>query len=263
MTLPLIVLALARLIQRRPHPCVAVVARLSQREPAHFDIRRLVQPMLFVSLVLVAAGIGLGIVMYRRAGAQDRNRPGRPTARVPQPALFRFLENRMWLDELYDRTVIAFAGLRARFPIGWTATSGTAWCAPRRCRAAFWNLHSELRRTRYKCRSRRKYVGTRGLGRVVSAAFRPNANLSRRSRDRHARAAPSSTHGWHDHSADSLPLARGAFRRHRAAEPCAWNRLGFNVLTAIMALMLWRNFDTSAAGLQIGGTSGLDSSHRG
>jgi hypothetical protein len=31
-----------------------------------------------------------------------------------QPGLFRFLENKMWLDELYDRTVIALAAVCAR-----------------------------------------------------------------------------------------------------------------------------------------------------
>jgi NADH-quinone oxidoreductase subunit L len=76
-------------------------------EPAHFDASRLIQPMLFVSLALVAAGLGLGLLFYRNAGATD------PLARA-QPALFRFLENKMWLDELYARTVIAAARIAAR-----------------------------------------------------------------------------------------------------------------------------------------------------
>ncbi|MEY2496745.1 MAG: NADH-quinone oxidoreductase subunit [Verrucomicrobiota bacterium] len=77
-------------------------------EPAHFEIGRLIQPMLFLSLALVAAGIGLGVLFYRRAGATD------PLAQA-QPALFRFLEQKMWLDELYARTVLAFARFAARF----------------------------------------------------------------------------------------------------------------------------------------------------
>jgi NADH-quinone oxidoreductase subunit L len=76
-------------------------------EPAHFDAGRLIQPMLFISLALVAAGLGLGLLFYRNAGATD------PLARA-QPALFRFLENKMWLDELYARTVIAAARIAAR-----------------------------------------------------------------------------------------------------------------------------------------------------
>ena len=76
-------------------------------EPAHFDLAQLIQPMLFVSLVLVAGGIGLGVAMYRRAGETD-------PLQQSQPALFRFLENKMWLDELYERTVVAFSGMAAR-----------------------------------------------------------------------------------------------------------------------------------------------------
>jgi NADH-quinone oxidoreductase subunit L len=76
-------------------------------EPSQFDIARLVQPMLFVSLALVTAGIGLGFAIYRKAAEMD------PLEQA-QPALFRFLKNKMWLDELYDRTVIAFSRMTAR-----------------------------------------------------------------------------------------------------------------------------------------------------
>jgi NADH:ubiquinone oxidoreductase subunit 5 (subunit L)/multisubunit Na+/H+ antiporter MnhA subunit len=64
--------------------------------------------MLFVSLVLVAAGMGLGVLIYRSAGESD------PLARS-QPALFGFLENKMWIDELYAATIVAFARFAARF----------------------------------------------------------------------------------------------------------------------------------------------------
>jgi NADH-quinone oxidoreductase subunit L len=76
-------------------------------EPAHFAIGRLIQPLLFVSLALVAAGIGLGVLFYRKAGVTD------PLAQA-QPALFRFLQNKMWLDELYEHTVLALAHFAAR-----------------------------------------------------------------------------------------------------------------------------------------------------
>ena len=76
-------------------------------EPSQFDIARLIQPMLFVSLTLVAAGIGLGFAIYRKAAKTD------PLEQA-QPALFRFLKNKMWLDELYDRTIIAFSRMAAR-----------------------------------------------------------------------------------------------------------------------------------------------------
>jgi NADH-quinone oxidoreductase subunit L len=76
-------------------------------EPSQFDIARLIQPMLFTSLALVAVGIGLGFAIYRKAAETD------PLEQA-QPALFRFLKNKMWLDELYDRTVIAFGQMAAR-----------------------------------------------------------------------------------------------------------------------------------------------------
>jgi NADH-quinone oxidoreductase subunit L len=84
-------------------------------EAARFEISLLIQPMLFVSFVLVAIGIGLGILTYRRAGTQDRHRSAETDPlEYAQPALFRFLENRMWIDELYAQTVIAFSTTAAR-----------------------------------------------------------------------------------------------------------------------------------------------------
>jgi NADH-quinone oxidoreductase subunit L len=70
----------------------------------------LFQPMMLTSLVLVAAGIGLGAFFYR-ATMQDRQRD--PLERA-QPALFSFLANRMWLDELYGKTVIPCSTTAAR-----------------------------------------------------------------------------------------------------------------------------------------------------
>src|SRR2546422_1708189 len=88
-------------------------------DPAlHFDSGRLIQPVFFVSLVLVTAGIGLGVLMYRRAGLQNRQRPAKTDPlEYAQPTLFHFLENKMWLDELYDRTVVAFAAISARVSV--------------------------------------------------------------------------------------------------------------------------------------------------
>jgi hypothetical protein len=63
--------------------------------------------MLFISLALVALGVGLGWLMYRRAGESD------PLAHA-QPALFRFLANKMWLDELYAKTILAWSAMFSR-----------------------------------------------------------------------------------------------------------------------------------------------------
>ncbi len=84
-------------------------------EPVRFDVARLIQPMLFLSLTLVGAGVALGAWMYRKAGAQDGHRPADiDPLEFAQPKLFRFLENKMWLDELYGHTVIAFSWVAAR-----------------------------------------------------------------------------------------------------------------------------------------------------
>ena len=108
MTMPLIALALGAIfLSVVLTPTWPWLHDYLTGESAHFDIARLIQPALFVSLALVAVGIGLGVLMYRNAGETD-------PLKQSQPALFRFLENKMWLDELYDRTVIAFATICAR-----------------------------------------------------------------------------------------------------------------------------------------------------
>jgi NADH-quinone oxidoreductase subunit L len=108
MTMPLIVLAISSIIFSAVlTPAWPWLHWYLNGEQAQFEIGPLIQPMLFLSLALVAGGIVLGIVIYRKAGETD------PLART-QPALFRFLENKMWLDELYGRTVVAFSQMAAR-----------------------------------------------------------------------------------------------------------------------------------------------------
>ena len=108
MTVPLILLALCSIILSVVlTPAWPWLHDYLMGEPARFEIGRLIQPMLFVSLALVAAGIGLGIFFYRNAGVTD------PLAQA-QPALFRFLENKMWLDELYAKTLLAWSAMFSR-----------------------------------------------------------------------------------------------------------------------------------------------------
>ncbi len=84
-------------------------------EPVEFEIARLIQPMLFISLGLVSAGVGIGVWMYRKASVPDRDRPAEiDPVEYAQPALFRFLANGMRIDEFYRRTVIAFSWASAR-----------------------------------------------------------------------------------------------------------------------------------------------------
>jgi len=119
MTTPLIVLALCAIFFSMVlTPAWPWLHGYLTGEPAQVNIAQLIQPMFFVSLGLVAVGIGLGVLMYRRAGAQDRHRRAETDPlEYKQPALFRFLENKMWLDELYDRTVVAFAAISARVSV--------------------------------------------------------------------------------------------------------------------------------------------------
>src|SRR6201981_4001342 len=75
MAMPLIVLALgAILLSVVLTPAWPWLHEYLTGEAVHFEIGRLIQPMLFVSLVLVGAGIGLGLWMYRKAGTQDGDR---------------------------------------------------------------------------------------------------------------------------------------------------------------------------------------------
>jgi NADH-quinone oxidoreductase subunit L len=116
MTMPLIALALgAILLSVVLTPAWPWLQEYLTGDPVHFEIGRLIQPMLFVSLVLVTAGIGIALWMYRKAGMQDGDRPAQiDPLEYAQPALFRFLANKMWIDELYAHTVIAFSWMAAR-----------------------------------------------------------------------------------------------------------------------------------------------------
>jgi NADH-quinone oxidoreductase subunit L len=116
MTMPLTVLALgAILLSVLLTPAWPWLHGYLTGEPVHFEIGRLIQPMLFVSLVLVSAGVVVGFWIYRKAGVQDGDRPAEiDPLEYAQPALFRFLANKMWIDELYAHTIIAFSWMSAR-----------------------------------------------------------------------------------------------------------------------------------------------------
>jgi len=117
MTLPLIVLALCAIVLSVVlTPAWPWLHGYLTGEPAHFDMTRFIQPTLLVSLLFVTAGIALGVWMYRNVGIPDHGRPADvDPLEYAQPALFRFLANKMWIDELYARTVIALSWTAARF----------------------------------------------------------------------------------------------------------------------------------------------------
>jgi NADH-quinone oxidoreductase subunit L len=116
MTMPLIVLALGAIfLSVILTPTWPWLQGYLTGESVHFEIVRLIQPTLFVSLALVSAGVGIGVWMYRKAGVPDRDRPAEiDPLEYAQPVLFRFLANKMWIDEMYARTVIAFSWMAAR-----------------------------------------------------------------------------------------------------------------------------------------------------
>jgi NADH-quinone oxidoreductase subunit L len=109
MTIPLIILAacaiLFSILLTPAWPWLE--SYLTGHAAANLDTRHLFQPMILISLALVGAGVGLGVLMYRRAGEPD-------PLQQKSPALFRLLENKMWIDEIYDRTVIAISWIAAR-----------------------------------------------------------------------------------------------------------------------------------------------------
>jgi NADH-quinone oxidoreductase subunit L len=108
MTIPLIVLAVGAVgLSILLTPAWPWLESYLSGHVANLDSHLLFQSTIFVSLVLVGAGIGIGIWLYR--GAQDVD-----PLQQKSPAVFRFLENKMWIDEIYERTVIALAALLAR-----------------------------------------------------------------------------------------------------------------------------------------------------
>src|SRR6266536_3347872 len=116
MTMPLIALAIcAILFSIVLTPAWPWLHDYLTGSAARVELVRLIQPTLFLSLILVGAGFALGVWIYRKAGVQDRQRPAdTDPLEFAQPQLFRFLENKMWIDELYARTIIAFSWMSAR-----------------------------------------------------------------------------------------------------------------------------------------------------
>ena len=108
MTMPLIVLALCSILFVLVlTPAWPWLHAYLNGEPARVDFSLLIHPILLLSLALVAAGIGLGWLIYRNVAESD------PLARA-QPGVFRFLENKMWFDEIYEHTIIVLSLMLSR-----------------------------------------------------------------------------------------------------------------------------------------------------
>ncbi|MGZ4985920.1 MAG: proton-conducting transporter transmembrane domain-containing protein, partial [Chthoniobacterales bacterium] len=165
MTLPLIVLAVFTIVLSIfLTPAWPWLHEFLNGERAEFAFAKLIQPMLFISLALVAIGIGLGILFYRNAGERD-------PLQTTQPALFRFLENRMWLDELYAHTIIAYSRTAALIS---DFMDRYVWDGLVRALGGIGKLFGILTKGfdehAINAGVDETTAGTRGLGRVVSAA---------------------------------------------------------------------------------------------
>jgi NADH-quinone oxidoreductase subunit L len=173
MTTPLIVLAICTIVFSAVlTPAWPWLHGYLMGETPVFNIARLIQPTLFVSLLLVSVGIALGILVYRKAGAQDRHRPTETDPlEYAQPELFRFLENKMWIDEFYNRTVIAFAAFCARLS-DWM--DRFFWDGLVRAVASLGQLFAvfttNVDEHGINAGVDESVTGTRGLGRLISSA---------------------------------------------------------------------------------------------
>jgi NADH-quinone oxidoreductase subunit L len=109
MTLPLATLAVcAVLLSIVLTPAWPWLDSYLTGEPVRTELGHLIQPILFLSLALVLAGIGVGVLLYRRTDGKS------DALEKSLPAIFRFLENKMWIDELYEKTVLAWSPAAAR-----------------------------------------------------------------------------------------------------------------------------------------------------
>ncbi len=136
-------------------------------ERAHVDLWKIFDQTILISLLLVGAGIGLGVFFYREALRGRRQDP----FQTAQPALFRFLANRMWLDELYDYTVIRAARMLSRIA-DWL--DRYFWDGLVRLVGLLGQLFGIITKTAdergINSGVDETTVGARGLGRVVSSA---------------------------------------------------------------------------------------------
>jgi proton-translocating NADH-quinone oxidoreductase chain L len=173
MTMPLIVLALCAIfLSVVLTPAWPWLHAYLTGEPVRFEITRLLQPMRFISLAVVGAGIGVGIWIYRKTGVPDRDRPAEiDPLEYAQPGLFRFLANKMWIDEFYEGTVVAFSWIGARFS-DWM--DRYFWDGPVRGFGAigqlFGTFTASVDERGINAGVDETTAGTRGLGRLISAA---------------------------------------------------------------------------------------------
>jgi NADH-quinone oxidoreductase subunit L len=117
MTVPLVILAaFAILLGFVGTPAWPWFDGFLKGEPAQFNFAKLTEGgtlgLMLASAVIVFTGLGLGWWLY---GKRQRTTVEEPDLlQVAQPALFRLLENKYFVDEIYEVTIIRFNAWAAR-----------------------------------------------------------------------------------------------------------------------------------------------------
>jgi NADH-quinone oxidoreductase subunit L len=117
MTVPLVILAVfAILLGFIGTPAWPWFDGFLKGEPAQFNFSKLTENgtlgLMLASAVIVFTGLGLGWWLYGKRQRQTVEEPD--VLQVAQPALFRLLENKYFVDEFYEATVIRFNAWAAR-----------------------------------------------------------------------------------------------------------------------------------------------------
>jgi NADH-quinone oxidoreductase subunit L len=117
MTVPLVILAVfAILLGFVGTPAWPWFDGFLKGEPAQFNFAKLTEGgtlgLMLASAVIVFTGLGLGWWLYGKSLRTTVEEPD--VLQVAQPALFRLLENKYFVDEFYEATVIRFNAWAAR-----------------------------------------------------------------------------------------------------------------------------------------------------
>jgi NADH-quinone oxidoreductase subunit L len=111
MTIPLVVLAVfAILLGFIGTPAWPWFDGFLKGEPAQFNFAKLTESgtlsLMLASAAIVFTGLGLGWWLYGKRQRKTAEEPD--VLQVAQPAIFRLLENKYFVDEFYETTVIRF-----------------------------------------------------------------------------------------------------------------------------------------------------------
>jgi NADH-quinone oxidoreductase subunit L len=118
MTVPLIILAaFAILLGFVGTPAWPWFDAYLKGEPVAFDFSRLTENatlvLMLASAVIVVTGLSLGWFLYGKR--QRKTSAEKDVLEAAQPALFAVLQNKYFIDELYEHTVIRFNAFAATF----------------------------------------------------------------------------------------------------------------------------------------------------